>query len=330
MIGRLYADGVMQQTEDFNFTVLQGSCVGGSTTVNNAVCFPPPDRVLRTWNDPHLHDAGLDIAALHASVAAVEEFLPVVSQADAPLNPSAPAVRGGRRRLGPRARPARGGAGERQHRRLPRMRLLQHRVPVRPQDVHARQDAAGGPGHRDRHAAHRGRLRGRAHPHREREPAARGLRAGEARRRQARAGRGGPVHPRRGGRRVELHPAEEQRRERPSGRGEALLQHGRADHGRVRATPSTRSGASRSPTTASRRTTGSCSRLVQPAGGAGAEHARLVRAPLREHAPLSLACRRGRAGGHPGVRPRDEGPHGRPGHQLQARGARPRARSLGG
>ena len=40
MIGRLYADGVMQQTEDFNFTVLQGSCVGGSTTVNNAVCFP--------------------------------------------------------------------------------------------------------------------------------------------------------------------------------------------------------------------------------------------------------------------------------------------------
>ena len=42
MIGKLYADGVMQQTEDFNFTVLQGSCVGGSTTVNNAVCFRPP------------------------------------------------------------------------------------------------------------------------------------------------------------------------------------------------------------------------------------------------------------------------------------------------
>jgi hypothetical protein len=39
MIGRLYADGVMQQTEDWRFTVLQGSCVGGSTTVNNAVCF---------------------------------------------------------------------------------------------------------------------------------------------------------------------------------------------------------------------------------------------------------------------------------------------------
>ena len=44
MIGKLYADGVMQQTEDFNFTVLQGSCVGGSTTVNNAVCFRPRSR----------------------------------------------------------------------------------------------------------------------------------------------------------------------------------------------------------------------------------------------------------------------------------------------
>ena len=42
MIVQLYADGMMQQTEDFRFTVLQGSCVGGSTTVNNAVCFDPP------------------------------------------------------------------------------------------------------------------------------------------------------------------------------------------------------------------------------------------------------------------------------------------------
>ena len=90
MIGRLYADGVMQQTEDFTFTVLQGSCVGGSTTVNNAVCFPPPPKVLSTWNDPHLHDAGLDAGELMASVRAIERFLPVVSQEYAPLNPSAP------------------------------------------------------------------------------------------------------------------------------------------------------------------------------------------------------------------------------------------------
>ena len=50
MIVQLYADGIMQQTEDWRFTVLQGSCVGGSTTVNNAVCFDPPPAVLARWN----------------------------------------------------------------------------------------------------------------------------------------------------------------------------------------------------------------------------------------------------------------------------------------
>lgn len=90
MIGRLYADGLMQQTEDWRFTILQGNCVGGSTTVNNAVCFPPPERVLDRWNDPQAHDAGLDRAELAASVAAVEALLTVQRQAPGVrLNPSA-------------------------------------------------------------------------------------------------------------------------------------------------------------------------------------------------------------------------------------------------
>ena len=90
MIGRLYADGVMQQTEDFNFTVLQGSCVGGSTTVNNAVCFRPPEPVLARWNDPRTNDAGLDLAELRRSVEHLEGFLPVTPQPDPCLNPSWP------------------------------------------------------------------------------------------------------------------------------------------------------------------------------------------------------------------------------------------------
>jgi choline dehydrogenase-like flavoprotein len=81
MVSRLYADGLMQQTEDWRFTILQGNCVGGSTTVNNAVCFPPPPRVLDRWNDPLAHDAGLDRAELAASVAAVEALLTVARQA---------------------------------------------------------------------------------------------------------------------------------------------------------------------------------------------------------------------------------------------------------
>lgn len=88
MFSRLYRDGIMQETEDFRFTVLQGECVGGSTTVNNAVCFRPPSHVLDRWNDPAAHDAGLDRDRLAASVAAVERFLDVGPQPEAIANPS--------------------------------------------------------------------------------------------------------------------------------------------------------------------------------------------------------------------------------------------------
>ena len=81
MIGRLYADGVMQQTEDWRFTVLQGSCVGGSTTVNNAVCFAPPEEVVAGWD-------AVDASRLYESVGAVESFLRVARQPPGPLNPS--------------------------------------------------------------------------------------------------------------------------------------------------------------------------------------------------------------------------------------------------
>jgi choline dehydrogenase-like flavoprotein len=97
MIGRLYADGVMQQTEDFRFTILQGGCVGGSTTVNNAVSFRPPAPVVERWNR---HGAGIDLGALEASVRAVESFLRIVPQDYAPLNPSAPMFVRGAEALG--------------------------------------------------------------------------------------------------------------------------------------------------------------------------------------------------------------------------------------
>ena len=100
MIGQLYADGVMQQTEDFNFTVLQGSCVGGSTTVNNAVCFRPPERVLARWNDPKTNDAGLDLGELMQSVEHLEKFLPVIPQPTDHLNPSYPRYVEGAERAG--------------------------------------------------------------------------------------------------------------------------------------------------------------------------------------------------------------------------------------
>jgi choline dehydrogenase-like flavoprotein len=100
MIGRLYGDGLMQQSSDFRFTVLQGSCVGGSTTVNNAVCFEPPPPVLERWNGPDL-DAGLDLGRLGESVKQVSEFLRVQRQTpDAILNPSFPRFVDGATRSG--------------------------------------------------------------------------------------------------------------------------------------------------------------------------------------------------------------------------------------
>jgi choline dehydrogenase-like flavoprotein len=61
MVSRLYADGALQLASDFRFQVIQGSAVGGSSVVNNAVCFDTPDSVLDRWNDRNGIDAGLDL-----------------------------------------------------------------------------------------------------------------------------------------------------------------------------------------------------------------------------------------------------------------------------
>ncbi len=61
MVSRLYADGALQLAADFRFQVIQGSAVGGSSVVNNAVCFDTPDSVLDRWNDRGGIDAGLDL-----------------------------------------------------------------------------------------------------------------------------------------------------------------------------------------------------------------------------------------------------------------------------
>ncbi|MES2880586.1 MAG: GMC family oxidoreductase, partial [Bacteroidota bacterium] len=61
MVSKLYADGALQQAADFRFQVIQGSAVGGSTVVNNAVCFDTPENVLDRWNEKDGINAGLDL-----------------------------------------------------------------------------------------------------------------------------------------------------------------------------------------------------------------------------------------------------------------------------
>jgi choline dehydrogenase-like flavoprotein len=75
-ISNLYADGALQLSRDFSFQVLQGMCVGGSTVVNNAVCFDIPTEVLSHWNGKL--DAGLDEGRLADSFAEVRSWLQVM------------------------------------------------------------------------------------------------------------------------------------------------------------------------------------------------------------------------------------------------------------
>ncbi len=100
MISRLYADGALQQAMDFRFTVLQGSCVGGTTVVNNAVCFKMPPHVLERWNDPQSLDAGLDEKRIWDSFDDVTRMIGVERQNHPNLNKGAALFNDGLRKLG--------------------------------------------------------------------------------------------------------------------------------------------------------------------------------------------------------------------------------------
>jgi choline dehydrogenase-like flavoprotein len=76
----LLNDGGLQMSTDTRFQVLQGKCVGGSTVVNNAVCYDIPPRTLERWNDPDGLDAGIDAARFEQSFATLRDWLPVYSQ----------------------------------------------------------------------------------------------------------------------------------------------------------------------------------------------------------------------------------------------------------
>lgn len=82
MISRLYSDGALQISQSLRFTVLQGSCVGGTTVVNNAVCFDTPQEVLEDWNAPNGVNAGIDIDQYRTAQAAVRERLQIKSIRD--------------------------------------------------------------------------------------------------------------------------------------------------------------------------------------------------------------------------------------------------------
>jgi choline dehydrogenase-like flavoprotein len=88
-LSNLYADGALTLSTDFRFRVARGMCVGGSTVVNNAVCFDIPEGVLDRWVGPEL-EAGLDRGRFEQAFKDMRAFLKVNPiQPDDRLNPGA-------------------------------------------------------------------------------------------------------------------------------------------------------------------------------------------------------------------------------------------------
>ena len=92
---RLYNEGALQLATDYRLQVLQGMCVGGSTTVNNAVCFRPPEAVLAKWER-----SGIDPAGLRTAVDEVVRWLPVRQMTEAVAGGGGRAFEAGARALG--------------------------------------------------------------------------------------------------------------------------------------------------------------------------------------------------------------------------------------
>jgi choline dehydrogenase-like flavoprotein len=84
MVSNLYADGALQLASDFRFQVIQGSCVGGSSVVNNAVCFDTPDHVLDKWADAKGLNTGIDALRYKAANAEVNHIIGVRSVGNRP------------------------------------------------------------------------------------------------------------------------------------------------------------------------------------------------------------------------------------------------------
>ena len=51
MIPLLWKNCAANFTSDLRIAISQGSCLGGSTVINDAVCFSMPDIVRRHWRD---------------------------------------------------------------------------------------------------------------------------------------------------------------------------------------------------------------------------------------------------------------------------------------
>ncbi len=99
MSNLLYVDGARQAPPDGSVIVLQGKCVGGSTTVTGLVCFRTPDFVLEDWAKNY-GITGYSPSDLDPHFSKVERFINVRENSEEEINNNSRIFRKGARKLG--------------------------------------------------------------------------------------------------------------------------------------------------------------------------------------------------------------------------------------
>ncbi len=74
MVNKLYAGGGLQGTEDGSVGFIGAKAVGGSTVINDAICFKPPKEMVERWKR---YGVDVDWGELSQQVAQVEQFMRV-------------------------------------------------------------------------------------------------------------------------------------------------------------------------------------------------------------------------------------------------------------
>jgi choline dehydrogenase-like flavoprotein len=98
MVARLFKDGGAQMNTACDMFLLQGNCVGGSTTLTNGVCFPLPGQVLDEWETRF--NLAFDRDRLAASHRRVNSVLNVHELEEQVHNPGTGVLADGIRKLG--------------------------------------------------------------------------------------------------------------------------------------------------------------------------------------------------------------------------------------
>lgn len=99
MIPMLYKNSGLQFALPSGIAVAQGSCVGGSTVVNDAVCFRAPDAVLGWWEDQYKVE-GVDPASMKGYYEKVEARISVSEVPEYALNKNNLVLKRGAEKLG--------------------------------------------------------------------------------------------------------------------------------------------------------------------------------------------------------------------------------------